>query len=55
MLRGRAFSCVAAVPFVLMAWRNRSVGKSVFSVLSWCLNTAGLVRGLLERAGSSVT
>jgi hypothetical protein len=38
---------VAAAPFVLMAWRKRSVGKSVFSVVSWWLNTAGLVRGLL--------
>lgn len=49
MLRGGAFSCVVAVPFVLMAWRKRSVGKAVFSVVSWCLNTAGLVRGLLAQ------
>ena len=47
MLRGGAFLGVAALPFVLMAWRKRSVSKAVFSVVSWCVNAAGLVRGLL--------
>jgi glycosyltransferase involved in cell wall biosynthesis len=42
-----AFSCVAAAPLLLMAWRKRSATKAVFSVVSWCFNAAGLVRGLL--------
>ena len=42
-----AFLITAAGPFALMAWRNRSARKAVFSVVSWCFNTAGLVRGLL--------
>jgi glycosyltransferase involved in cell wall biosynthesis len=41
------FSAAAATPFVLMAWRKRSAEKAVFSVVSWCFNAAGLVRGLL--------
>jgi GT2 family glycosyltransferase len=42
-----AFLLLAAAPFVLMAWRKRSASKAVFSVVSWCFNAAGLVRGLL--------
>jgi len=42
-----AFSFTAAAPFLLMAWRKRSARKAVFSVVSWCFNAAGLVRGLL--------
>ncbi len=42
-----AFSCIAALPILLMAWRKRSTTKAVFSVVSWCFNAAGLVRGLL--------
>jgi hypothetical protein len=45
--RVAAFSCIAAVPILLMAWRKRSATKAVFSVVSWCFNAAGLVRGLL--------
>ena len=41
------FSAAAALPFVLMTWRKRSAGKAIFSVVSWCFNAAGLVRGLL--------
>ena len=41
------FFATAATPFVLMAWRKRSAEKAVFSVVSWCFNAAGLVRGLL--------
>ena len=41
------FSCIAAAPLLLMTWRKRSATKAVFSVVSWCFNAAGLVRGLL--------
>ena len=42
------FCALAATPFLLMAWRKRSVTKAVYSVVSWCFNAAGLVRGLLR-------
>nr|WP_315233245.1 glycosyltransferase [uncultured Albidiferax sp.] len=42
-----AFFIVFATPFVLMAWRKRSLSKALFSVVSWCFNAAGLLRGLL--------
>ena len=42
------FCARAATPFLLMAWRKRSVTKAVYSVVSWCFNAAGLVRGLLR-------
>jgi glycosyltransferase involved in cell wall biosynthesis len=45
--RAAAFSCIAAAPWLLMTWRKRSATKAVFSVVSWCFNAAGLVRGLL--------
>jgi hypothetical protein len=31
-----------------MALRKRSIGRAVHSVVSWCFNAAGLVRGLLS-------
>ncbi len=34
-------------PFVLMSARKRSVRKGIFSVVSWCFNAGGLVRGFL--------
>ena len=46
-LRTAAFVLVATAPVALMAWRKRSVDKAVFSVVSWCFNTAGLVCGLV--------
>jgi glycosyltransferase involved in cell wall biosynthesis len=36
-------------PLLLMAWRKRSWRKAVYSLVSWCLNAAGLLRGLLQR------
>ena len=39
---------LALLPFSVMAWRKRSVSKAIFSVVSWCFNAAGLVRGLLS-------
>jgi glycosyltransferase involved in cell wall biosynthesis len=46
-LRLAAFLVIAAAPLLLMTWRKRSVRKALFSVVSWCFNAAGLVRGML--------
>lgn len=46
-VRMGGFLLAAIAPFLLMAWRKRSARKAVFSVVSWCFNAAGLVRGLL--------
>ncbi len=44
-----AFFCaLGAAPVLIMIWRKRSVAKAVYSVTSWCFNSAGLVRGLLS-------
>jgi len=32
---------------VVMAWRKRSWARALYSVVSWNVNSAGLVRGLL--------
>jgi GT2 family glycosyltransferase len=55
MLRMEAFAVIAVAPLALMAWRKRSLSKGFFSVVSWCFNAAGLVRGLLapQRAASA--
>jgi GT2 family glycosyltransferase len=42
----KAFFLLLLAPFLLMSVRKRSVSKAVFSVVSWCFNTAGLIRGL---------
>jgi glycosyltransferase involved in cell wall biosynthesis len=34
-------------PFLLMAWRKQSFVKATYAVVSWCFNTAGLIRGLV--------
>ena len=47
ILRLGAFSLLAVAPLVLMTWRKRSARKALFSVVSWCFNAAGLLRGLL--------
>jgi glycosyltransferase involved in cell wall biosynthesis len=45
-VRAGAFAITATAPLLLMAWRKRSIRKAAFSVVSWCFNAAGLVRGL---------
>jgi glycosyltransferase involved in cell wall biosynthesis len=40
------FFALLLAPFLLMTVRKRSVSKAMFSVVSWCFNTAGLLRGL---------
>lgn len=48
-LRAAAFALLALLPFALMSLRKRSVVRGVHSVISWCFNAAGLVRGYLHR------
>ena len=31
-----------------MAWRKKSFTRAVYSVVSWCFNAAGMVRGVLR-------
>ena len=37
---------VAIAPLALMAWRKKSWSRALYSVVSWCVFTAGTVRGL---------
>jgi GT2 family glycosyltransferase len=41
------FAVLACAPLLLMLWRKRSLSRAAYSVVSWCFNAAGLVRGLL--------
>ena len=43
------FVAIAAAPWLVMLWRKRSPARASYSVVSWCFNTAGLLRGLLRR------
>jgi len=43
------FLGVAAAPVAIMTWRKRSLQRALYSVTSWCLHSAGMVRGLLRR------
>ena len=42
------FSALAAAPFLLMTYRKRSLERALYAVVSWCVNAAGLVMGLLR-------
>lgn len=42
-----AFLGLLAAPFAVMALRKRSLGRAVYSVASWSVQAAGLVRGFL--------
>jgi glycosyltransferase involved in cell wall biosynthesis len=44
-----AFGALAAAPFLLMALRKRSLTRAAYSVVSWCFNAAGLVRGFARK------
>jgi GT2 family glycosyltransferase len=46
--RAATFAALAAAPLVLMLWRKRSLRRAAYSVVSWCFNAAGMVRGLLR-------
>jgi GT2 family glycosyltransferase len=43
-----AFLAIAVAPFALMLWRKRSAARAAYSVVSWCVQAAGLVRGFLR-------
>lgn len=45
--RAIAGAALFAAPFAAMSWRKRSVARGVYSVVSWCVQAAGLVRGFL--------
>jgi glycosyltransferase involved in cell wall biosynthesis len=47
-LRLASFSALLVAPLLLMTWRKRSLSKAIYSIVSWCFNAAGLVRGLLH-------
>jgi GT2 family glycosyltransferase len=44
-----SFALIGVAPFAVMAWRKRSIGRAVYSVVSWGFNAAGLVRGFLRK------
>jgi glycosyltransferase involved in cell wall biosynthesis len=47
--RMAVFALLALLPLLVMIWRKRSLARGLYSVVSWCFNAAGLVRGLLHR------
>lgn len=47
--RVTSLGLLAVAPLALMAWRKRSFTEALYSVVSWCFNAAGLLRGLLQR------
>jgi glycosyltransferase involved in cell wall biosynthesis len=48
-VRIATFAVLATAPLLFMLWRKRSLARAAYSVVSWCFNAAGLVRGLLHR------
>jgi glycosyltransferase involved in cell wall biosynthesis len=46
--RAACFAALGAAPWLLMLWRKRSARRASYSVVSWCFNTAGLLRGFLR-------
>ena len=42
------FFALLSSPVLLMTWRKRSFRKALYSVVSWCFNAAGMLRGLLQ-------
>jgi glycosyltransferase involved in cell wall biosynthesis len=46
--RAAALPLLAALPFLVMAARKRSLVRAAYSVTSWCFHAAGMVRGLLR-------
>jgi glycosyltransferase involved in cell wall biosynthesis len=44
-----AWLALALLPHMLMSWRKRSLTLGVYSVASWCLDTGGMLRGLMQR------
>lgn len=40
---------LAALPLLAMTLRKRSLGKACYSLVSWCVNAGGLIKGLCQR------
>lgn len=47
ILKAIFFTALLLAPLAAMAIRKKSIHKSLFSVVSWCFNSAGLIRGLM--------
>jgi peptidoglycan/LPS O-acetylase OafA/YrhL len=47
LVDGLLFCAFSLMPVLVMAWRKRSVEKALYSVVSWCVNAAGLLLGLI--------
>lgn len=45
--RTACFVALAATPLAVMTWRKRSLERAAYSVASWCVNSAAMVRGWL--------
>lgn len=48
-IRAACFVTLLLLPLLLMIGRKRSLKKGIYSVVSWCFNAAGLVRGFLRQ------
>jgi hypothetical protein len=44
-----AAAVVLLAPLALMTWRKRSLERGFYAVTAWCFNTAGMVRGLMQK------
>jgi len=42
------FGMFLTAPLALMSWRKRSFTKALYSIVSWCFNAVGLVRGIMR-------
>ena len=47
-VRAAAFMGILAAPVLVMTWRKRSASKALYSVVSWCFQAAGLLRGFFH-------
>lgn len=45
--RALTFSGVLVLPLIIMAWRKNSLSRALYSLVSWTLNAAGLLCGML--------
>lgn len=43
------FIVVFIMPFILMGTKKKSIKKAVFSIVSWNMNSAGLIRGFFKK------
>jgi glycosyltransferase involved in cell wall biosynthesis len=43
------FFLVLAFPVCVMTWRKGSFNQALYAVVSWCVHSAGLARGLLQK------